>query len=61
MLALRIGSDAAGIYSTAFTSYQSFSHTALQYLLKQITEGAALAKTTMPILGESRMVGHSVF
>ena len=61
MLATGIGLHDARINSKSFTSHQTFSHTTLQYQLKQMPKRITLTKPSMPVLGESGMVRHLAF
>ena len=53
-----IGRDQAGIDGKAFAADQALVDTALQHRLEQPAQQVAVAKAAMPVLRESRMIGH---
>jgi len=55
-----IGLDHARIDCKAFGTNQPFTHATLEHSLKDMAEGLALAKATVPVLGKRRVLGDCV-
>ena len=59
----RLASDLMMLASTAkaFTLGQTCLHATTQHFIKQPAKQIAVPETAMPVLGESRMIGHFIF
>ena len=61
MLAAHIGAHEAAIDCEPFAANQPLGNAARHRRLEQLAQDVAVAEATMPVLGESGMIGHIAF